>query len=153
MVLILSSVALSGAAAPKIELGMKEAKLLKLMGPPEEKITIPNPTGDPVIMYAWADIRVMVKDGRVDRTRPVDPRKKEQRQQREAEEKRLQEEKREAAGIVKQRRIAALENEIRRMESLLAPAPDRAATSEDEKILLRSGIEKARQEIEKLRKL
>lgn len=139
--------ALLAAAAPKIEPGMKEAKLLKLMGPPDKKVVFPS-KGDSDrarIIYTWADLRVMVVDGEVDSTKPVDPKTKE-------EEKRREEEKRVAADIVKKRRIAALENDVRRMEALLMPAADRGTVSEEEKASLRLSIERARGEIEVLLK-
>lgn len=148
--LLITVTALFGAAAPKIEPGMKEAELLKLMGPPDKKVVFPG-RGDvgTRIVYTWADLNVMVLDGEVDSTKAVDPKI---RQQRDVEEKRREEEKRVAAEIVKKRRIAALENEIRRMEALLAPATDRAVVSVEEKAALRLSIEKAKSEIEALRK-
>ncbi len=144
---LVSSTALFAASTAKIEPGMKEAKLLKLMGPPDKKVVFPAPRDSDRtrIVYTWGDLRVMVVDGEVDSIKPVDPKVQ-------AEEKRREEEKRVAAEIVKKRRIAALENEIRRMEALLAPVADQAAVSDEEKASLRLNIEKAKGEIEALRK-
>lgn len=141
--------AVSGAF---VEMGMKEAKVLELKGPPEKTTMLKVREGsadEPPKIYEWSDIKVIIRNGRVSNMFPVDPRV---RQELAAEERRRVEAQRATAETVRRRRLGALEAELRRMEALLTPAPDRPATSEAEKASLRLKIAKVKQEIEALPK-
>lgn len=168
VILILSSAL---AFAAPIEIGMTEAKLLQSRGQPTNKMTVGNKA-----IYQWNDLSVTLNNGLVESFKFVSPRtsmtpqKKPDRSptketkpapsfsfehlipQVDPAEKRLHE------AIAKKNRVVALENEIKFMEAQLTEAAKRisigkssSGMSAEEEQLLRLRLEKAQNELARLK--